>query len=69
MYFRNPQWRPEENPLRLYLKRIDWTEDHAMNVLQDHGGIISDNCVGIDDVANYAKAMMWIHSRRTEGKL
>jgi hypothetical protein len=40
-----------------------------MNVLQDHGGIVSDNCVGIDDVANYAKAMMWIHSRRTEGKL
>jgi hypothetical protein len=33
-----------------------------MNALQEHG-IISDNSITIDDVGNYARAMMWLHER------
>jgi hypothetical protein len=68
MFSRAPIWSAEQNPLRRYLQRIGWSEDKAMNVLQEHG-IISDNCVAIDDVGNYAKAMMWLHGRIEEGAL
>jgi hypothetical protein len=53
---------PEDHPLRQYVRRIGWSEDKAMNALQEHG-IISDNSITIDDVGNYARAMMWLHER------
>lgn len=34
-----------------------------MNTLQDHG-IVSDNAITIDDVGNYARAMMWLHEKQ-----
>jgi hypothetical protein len=58
----------DEHPLRRYLMKINMSEVEAMNHFQNHG-IVSDNCVTIDDVANYARAMMWLHERRTEGAL
>jgi hypothetical protein len=58
----------EPNPLRRYLQQIGMSELKAMNVLQDHG-VISDNCVKLDEVGNYARAMIWIDERRREGKL
>jgi len=39
-----------------------------LNALQEHG-IISDNCVTIDDVGNYARAMIWINERITRKEL
>lgn len=60
------QWQtPEEHPLRRYARRRGWTDNQLMNTLQDHG-IVSDNAVSIDDVGNYARAMMWLHERTTE---
>ena len=44
------------------MQRIGWSEAKAMNALQEHG-IISDNAITIDDVGNYARAMMWLHER------
>jgi hypothetical protein len=59
---------PEQNPLRRYLEKIGWSETKAMNTLQEHGKI-SDNAISIDEVGNYAQAMMWLHERITEGSL
>jgi hypothetical protein len=54
--------------LRKYIEKINMTETTAMNHLQEHG-VISDNCMTIDDVGNWAKAMMWLHERKTEGRI
>jgi hypothetical protein len=57
------QWNDSsEHPLRRYARRIGWDDVRLMNALQEYG-IISDNCTSIDDVGNYAQAMMWIHER------
>ena len=53
---------PEDHPLRRYVRRIGWSENKAMNALQEHG-IISDNAISVDGVGNYAKAMVWLHER------
>jgi hypothetical protein len=60
----NPyRWNsPEDHPLRRYARRIGWSDDMLMNVLQDHG-IISDNCVTVDDVGNWSRAMIWVNER------
>lgn len=34
---------------------------HAMNILQEHG-VISDNCVHIEDIGNHFHAMKWLAS-------
>lgn len=58
------KWRtPEEHPLRRYARRRGWTDNQVMNTLQDHG-IISDNAVTIDDVGNYARAIIWLHEQK-----
>jgi len=63
------QWSDtSDHPLRRYAQRIGCDEVRLMNILQEHG-IISDNCITIDDVGNYAKAMMWIHEHRKEKEL
>jgi hypothetical protein len=63
------QWSdPSEHPLRRYARRIGWEEARLMNALQERG-IISDNCVTIDDVGNYARAMSWLHERITRKEL
>jgi hypothetical protein len=56
---------PEQHPLRRYCTLSGITELHLMNTLQDNG-VVSDNAVSIDDVANWPRAMMWIdaYSRR-----
>lgn len=38
-----------------------WSEVEAMNALQD-AGVISDNAVWWDDVANQAEAVHWLSS-------
>lgn len=59
----NWKWtQPEDHPLRRYVRRMGWSEEKAMNALQEHG-IISDNAITIDHVANYARAMMWLHEQ------
>jgi hypothetical protein len=57
-----------EHPLRKYLEKINMTETTALNHLQEQG-IISDNCITIDDVGNWARAMMWLHERKAEGRI
>ncbi len=37
--------------LKNLLEILDLTEDEAMNKLQD-GGIVSDNCVSLEDIAD-----------------
>jgi hypothetical protein len=59
---------PQSHPLTRYAESIGWTEIKLMNTLQDYG-IVSDNCISVEDVGNYAKAMMWLHERRVEGHL
>jgi hypothetical protein len=50
----------EDHPLRRYARRMGWSDEQLLNGLQDNG-IVSDNCVTIDDVGNWPKAMMWAH--------
>jgi hypothetical protein len=58
------QWdKPEDHPLRRYARARGWSDNQVMNTLQDHG-IVSDNAVTIDDVGNYARAMMWLHEKQ-----
>ncbi len=47
------------NSLRDYLilKKINAT--HALNLLQD-AGVISDECVDVDDVGDSGKAVAWL---------
>lgn len=57
----NYRWsKPEDHPLRVYVKRMGIKEAHAMNALQNHG-VISDNAITFCDVGNYAHAMIWLH--------
>jgi hypothetical protein len=63
------QWSDSsEHPLRRYARRIGWDDVRLMNALQEHG-IISDNCISIDDVGNYAQAMMKAHERIIRNEL
>lgn len=45
---------------------IGWTEIEAMNALQEHGGIISDNCIDWDDVGNKVEAIAWLDVHTAE---
>jgi hypothetical protein len=49
--------------LRDYIEKNRFDEVQAMNLLQDHG-IISDECVSVDDVGDSGKALTWLHDRR-----
>jgi hypothetical protein len=48
--------------LRAYLAAIGLDETQAMNLLQNHG-VISDNCVGVEDVGNGGDAVAWLEAR------
>jgi hypothetical protein len=49
--------------LRDYLSANGIDEVQAMNLLQDHG-IISDECVSVDDVVDSGKALTWLNDNR-----
>lgn len=45
--------------LRKAFERHDINERYGMNLLQQHG-IISDNCVTVDDVFNEVEVCRWL---------
>jgi hypothetical protein len=49
--------------LRDYLLANGIDEVQAMNLLQDFG-IISDECVSVDDVVDSGKALTWLNDNR-----
>ena len=49
--------------LRDYIEKTRFDETQAMNLLQDHG-IISDECVSVDDVVDSGKALTWLNDNR-----
>jgi hypothetical protein len=48
--------------LRAYLAAMGLDEVETMNLLQNHG-VISDNCVGVEDVGNGGDAVAWLEAR------
>jgi hypothetical protein len=51
--------------LRAYIAATDANETETMNLLQNHG-IISDNCVTVDDVGNGGAAVAWLEAQNQQ---
>ena len=49
--------------LRDYLTKNRFDEVQAMNLLQEFG-IISDECVSVDDVVDSGKAIAWLNDNK-----
>jgi hypothetical protein len=47
------------NKLDNWIKARFANEKEVLNVLQEYG-VISDNCVGVEDVGNSMEAMKWM---------
>jgi hypothetical protein len=53
------------NALQDYIQKNARNETELMNALQDHG-IISDNCVTAEEVADTSKAIAFLESKTNE---
>ena len=50
---------PVSNKLDNWIKAKSANHKQVLNVLQDYG-VISDNCVNVEDVGNDSEAMKWM---------